>query len=140
MKRGGNVLGVQDPYVVVEVAVEAASHSCAGEGGARREVGRLGEGVDAGIRPAGAVYAAFLSSQLQYSLLDLPLYRPPLGLELPAEVVGPVVFDCQLDIPHCASGSCGRRAAVTGIIANMDRAAVSIRRIGVNNMASRPYR
>jgi hypothetical protein len=65
------------------------------------DVRHLADGVDAGIGPAAAVHPdPLLTGDLGDRLLQRLLHGAAAGLRLPAEEVGPVVADRQLQVPH----------------------------------------
>jgi hypothetical protein len=100
-----HVVDPQDVDVGGQELVDAATQRFGRQRGVNVEVGDLGEGVDAGVGPAGAVEFEFSrAGSLANGAVDLALHRPRVLLDLPAAIAGSRVFDRQLEAHHLVSG------------------------------------
>jgi hypothetical protein len=100
MKTLVQLLHFSDRHIRWEKAVESPLNGLDIQFALRFEVGHLSQGMNPCVRPSRSNQMNRFSGEAGQFLFDEALDRHPFGLNLPSQVLGPIVFNGKLNGSH----------------------------------------
>jgi hypothetical protein len=100
MKFGTYFLNRQQPDFARQQCIRSTKYRAGFHGTNGLDVGNLSVGMNTRVGPAGTSHIHIVVEKSLKGLLELPLNRAQMRLNLPAVEVGPVIGKSQLEVPH----------------------------------------